>query len=44
MFLGGAIGSAVAIVAWRLGGWSAVTLWGAATAIFVIALRWINRL
>jgi predicted MFS family arabinose efflux permease len=44
MFFGGSIGSAVAIVAWRLGGWTAVSLWGAAAAIFTIALRLINRL
>jgi predicted MFS family arabinose efflux permease len=44
MFFGGSIGSAVAIVAWRLGGWTAVSLWGAAAAIFAIALRLLNRL
>lgn len=44
MFFGGSIGSAVAIVAWRLGGWTAVSLWGAAAAIFAIALRLISRL
>jgi hypothetical protein len=44
MFFGGSLGSALAIGAWRSGGWSAVTLWGAVTAILVIALRSISRL
>jgi hypothetical protein len=44
IFFGGSVGSAVAIVAWRLGGWPAVSLWGAAAAIFAIALRLISRL
>jgi predicted MFS family arabinose efflux permease len=43
MFLGGSIGSAVAIAAWRFGGWTAVTLWGAATAVMVLALRAARR-
>ena len=44
MFFGGSVGSAVAIVAWRLGGWTAVSAWGATAAIFAIALRLISRL
>jgi MFS family permease len=43
MFFGGAVGSAVAIAAWRFGGWTAVTHWGAVTAAFVIALRLVRR-
>jgi predicted MFS family arabinose efflux permease len=38
MFLGGAAGSALAAVAWRLGGWSAVSLTGTAFALAAVAL------
>ncbi len=39
MFLGGAAGSAAAATAWRLGGWSAVSILGASLAAIATALQ-----
>ena len=43
MFLGGAIGSAVATFAWRQGGWTGVSLLGGGLAIIALAVLVINR-
>ncbi|WP_323990937.1 MFS transporter [Nguyenibacter sp. L1] len=39
MFLGGAIGSAVATWAWHMGGWGAVTILGTVAALLAILVR-----
>jgi predicted MFS family arabinose efflux permease len=39
MFLGGAAGSALATAMWSLGGWTAVSLLGAALAAMAVILR-----
>ena len=44
MFFGGAIGSSVAVWAWRNGGWGLVCLLGAALAGGAVVLQWVGRL
>jgi hypothetical protein len=39
MFLGGAVGSAAAMTAWKAGGWDAVAALGGAFALVAVALQ-----
>lgn len=43
MFLGGAAGSALAALAWRWGGWSAVSVAGTMFALGAVVLAWGNK-
>jgi predicted MFS family arabinose efflux permease len=44
MFFGGALGSSVAVWAWRHGGWGLVCVLGAALAGGAVVLQWVGRL